>query len=176
VVLGAAAGIGLVLWENRAELAEAVLQAWVKPQLQAGRFPKAAARLMAETNADMVALAEVSIRANLIKNLDGVRRDDPGWRPQLNPRPLYGAIRDPVRYTAFLEGRPVCHDLDPNDGEEERQEAGFGIKRRCYIAVPPVLDALVGILAIGWQVAPSPEAETGATSLLWQAASNLATW
>jgi hypothetical protein len=176
VILLVAAIVGLTLWEKRAELAEAVLQSWVKPQLLPGRFAKISGRLMAEVNADLVVLAAVSVRTNLITNVDGVRRADPAWQPSLNPRPLYGAIRDPVRYTAFIEARPVCHDLDPADGEEERAEAALGIKRRCYIAVPPVLDALVGILAIGWQVAPSPEAETGATSLLWQAASNLATW
>jgi hypothetical protein len=176
VVIAAAAIIGITLWEKRAEVAEAVLEGWVSPQLRPARFPKTAARLLDATNADIVLLAKVSLRNNLITNLDGLRRADPAWEPVLNPRPLYGAIRDPERYLALIEGRPVCHDLDPDDGEEERAEAALGIKRRCYQAVPPVLDSLVGIVAIGWRQPPSAEAEGGAKSLLWTAASELATW
>jgi hypothetical protein len=77
---------------------------------------------------------------------------------------------------AFIEGQVACRDLDPNDGEEDRKVSTLGITRRCYVAVPPVLDALVGVLTIGWKQPPSPEAEAGAKTLLWQAATQLATW
>jgi hypothetical protein len=167
---------GMALWENRAGLAEAVLQSWVKPTLRADRFPKVGARLMNATGADLVAIADVAFRTNLITNVDGLLRNNPGWRPELNPRPLFDAIRDPQRYVTFIEGHSVCHDLAADGAAEERAELALGIKRRCYIAIPPVLDALVGILAIGWKVPPSPEAEAGATSLLWQAATELAVW
>jgi hypothetical protein len=168
--------VGMALWENRAGLAEAVLQSWVKPTLRADRFPKIAARLQAATGADLVLIAEVAIRTNLITNVDGLLRNNPGWQPQLTPRPLFGAIRDPQRYVQFIEGRAVCHDLDAGGADEERAEVALGLKRRCYIAIPPVLDALVGILGIAWKAPLSPEGEAGATSLLWQAASELAVW
>jgi hypothetical protein len=167
---------GMALWENRAGLAEAVLQSWVKPTLRADRFPKVSARLMNATGADIVLIADVAFRTNLITNIDGSLRDNPGWRPQLNPRPLFGAISDPVRYVSFIEGRAICHDVSAEGAEEERAEFTLGIRRRCYIAIPPVLDALVGIIGIGWKVPPSPEAEAGTKSLLWQAATELAVW
>jgi hypothetical protein len=176
VVLAITAIVGVTLWEKRAEIAETVLESWVSPRLHPGQFPKLAARLLEGTGADLAVLAEVSMRANLLKNIDGIRRANPGWQPAQNPRPFYGVIRDPVRLVALLEGRPVCHDIDPQNGEEELAEAALGIRRRCYIAVPPVLDALVGILAIGWREPPSAEQEAGAVSLLYQAATQLASW
>jgi hypothetical protein len=176
VILVVTAVTGITLWEQRAGLAEVVLQNWVTPKLHPDRFPKIARQLLDNTGADIAVLAEVGFRSNLLKNIDGTRRGDPAWSPVPNVRPLYGAIRDPQRFLAFVEGRAVCHDVDPSDGEEERAEAAIGIKRRCYIAVPPVLDALVGGLAIGWRQPLSAEAEAGATGLLWQAASELATW
>jgi hypothetical protein len=176
VVLAVTAIVGWTLWEKRAELAEAVLQGWVTPHLRTDGFPKLAARLLEDTEADLVVLAEVTIRNNLLRNIDGLRRDTPGWRPEANPRPFYGTIRDPVRLVGLLEGRVVCHDLDPQNGEEERAEAALGIRRRCYIAVPPVLDALVGIIAIGWRERLPLEREAGATSLLYKAATQLASW
>jgi hypothetical protein len=176
VILGLTAIAGITLWEYRASVAEAILENWVKPALHPAAFPKIAAKLMADTGAEIVVLAEVAIRSNVIKNIDGLRRNQPGWEPALNPRPLYASMRDPARYAAFIEGRPVCHDIDSNAGEEERAEAVLGIKRRCYVAVPPVLDALVGILAIGWTSRPSDEAEAGAKGLLYTAATQLASW
>jgi hypothetical protein len=176
VILAVTGIVGFTLWEKRAEIAETVLQAWVTPQLRADRFVKLAGPLLDYTGADLAVLAEVGIRKNLLRNIDGLRRDIPGWRPMPNPRPLFGAIRDPARLVGLLEGRSVCHDVDPQDGEEERAEAALGIRRRCYIAVPPVLDALVGILAIGWREPPSAEQEAGAVSLLYQAATQLASW
>lgn len=176
MILGLTAIAGITLWERRASVAEAILENWVKPSLRPDAFPKLAAKLMDDTGAEIVILAEVAIRSNVIKNIDGRRRNNAGWTPAVNPRPLYASIRDPARYAAFIEGRPVCHDIDPSSGEEERAEAALGVKRRCYIAVPPLLDSLVGILAIGWASPPSGEAEAGASALLYTAATQLASW
>jgi hypothetical protein len=52
----------------------------------------------------------------------------------------------------------------------------LGIRRRCLVAVPPVLDALVGMLVVGWRTPLGPEAEGGAQRLIYQAASRLASW
>jgi hypothetical protein len=121
-------------------------------------------------------LAEIDARADLIKNVDGVRRGDPGWEPAKNPRPLFGALRDPVAVLELIEGKVTCRDIAPQDGIEDQELARQGLKRRCYVAVPPVLDALVGGLEIAWAAPLSAEREAGASRLLYQAAGQLATW
>jgi hypothetical protein len=177
VVILAATGIaGLALYEHRSELAEAVLSGWVSPRLEAGRFTKLGRQLLDETGADVVVLASLSVRSNLIKNVDGIKRGDPGWEPQKNPRPLFADLRDPVAVVDLIEGKVTCRDIVGDDGTEERELARLGLKRRCYIAVPPVLDALVGGLEIAWHQGLSPEAEAGAQRLLYQTATQLATW
>jgi hypothetical protein len=176
VVLAVTLIVGLALYEKRGEFAEAILDHWVSPRLEPDRFPKLAARLISETGADLVVLAEISARTNLIKNVDGVRRGDPGWEPAKNPRPLFGAMRDPVAVIELIEGKVTCRDIDPKDGAEEQELTRLGLTRRCYVAVPPVLDALVGGLEIAWGTRLSAEREAGAGRLLYQAATELATW
>jgi hypothetical protein len=178
VILAVTAVIGVIVWENRADVAEAVLQRWVQPRLHLEWFPKIGWQLMNDTSADFVALAQVQVRSNLLKNIDGMRRDDRGWKPAVNPRPIFGTVRDPEHLVAFVEGRPVCHNLDANAGEEERAETGspLNLKRRCFIAIPPAKNDLLGILAIGWRQPLSAEAEKGAVSLLQSAAGQLTNW
>jgi hypothetical protein len=70
----------------------------------------------------------------------------------------------------------ACRDINARDGVEDQELGALGLKRRCYVAVPPVLDALVGGLLIAWREPVSAEAEAGASRLLYQAASQLASW
>ena len=176
VVLALTLVLGMTLWEKRGELAEAILEHYVTPRLEPARFPKLARLLINETGAEVVVLAEVSARTNLIKNVDGAKRGDPGWEPQKSPRPLFAVMRDPVAVVDLIEGRVSCRDIATQDGIEDQELARLGLKRRCYVAVPPVLDALVGGLEIAWITPLSAEREAGAARLLYQAASQLASW
>lgn len=176
VILALTTVVSLTLYEKRGELAEAVLGHWVTPRLERGRFPKLARLLLEETGADVVTLSEISLHANLIKNIDGVKRDEPGWQPVKNPRPVFTAVRDPLMMLDLIEGKVICRDIELQDGTEEQELGRLGFKRRCFVGVPPVLDALVGGLQIAWRGPIRPEAESGASRLLYQAASQLATW
>jgi hypothetical protein len=177
IVLAGAAVVGWTLWERRAEIAEAVLEGWVKPRLEAERFTgKFGNELLQQTRADLTVLARITLHENLIQDIDGYKRDEPAWRPPPNPRPVFYAERDPQLLVGLMEGKPICRDIIGNDGEEERLLAGLGMKRRCYVAVPPVLDALVGGLMVAWREPLGLEAESGAMRVLYQAATKLASW
>lgn len=176
VVLALGGVVAWTLWEYRGQLAEAYIGRYLVPRLESGRFTaKFAAELGAETRADLVELAEISLHKNLIRNLDGWRRGEAGWRPESNARPIFYTARDPQFLINLIEGRPICHDL-PDGNEEEKALAAQGMKRRCVIAVPPVLGQLVGGLSLAWRQPLSAEAEAGAGRLLYQAAARLATW
>jgi hypothetical protein len=177
LVLTFGAVIGWTLWEKRAEIAEQVLSRYVKPRLEADRFtPKFAAELLGATRADVVILVRAHWHENFMQDIEGYRRDDPAWKPSGNPRPIFYAERDPQLLIGLIEGKPICRDVNPSDGEEERALAALGMKRRCYVAVPPLLSALLGGLMVAWRVPLAPEAEGGAQRLLYQAAAKLATW
>jgi hypothetical protein len=178
VVLVVTGIAGVIGWEERAAIAEAVLHGLVKPRLETGRFTSIFAnRLMTETSADLAVLASISLHDNLIRDIDGYRRGEAGWRPPVNPRPLFYAVRDPLLLVGLMEGKPICRDIGADGGaSEERMLAELGMRRRCYVAVPPVLDALVGGLMLAWKVPLDPEVERGAQSVMYQAAAELATW
>lgn len=177
VILAITAILGLTLWEKRAEFAEAVLEDWTNPRLKTDMFTnKFGARLMSDTRADLVVLAEISLKTNLIKDVAGFARDDPVWEPPASPRPFFYTNRDPELLIGLIEGRARCGDIDAQDGEEEQMLARLHMQRRCYIAVPPVLNILVGGLMIAWRQPLGAEAESGAMRVMYQAATQLASW
>ena len=177
IALAVAGVVTFALYEHRAELAEAILEGYTKPRLEKDRFtPKFASELLARTRSDLVVLTQITLSNNLAQNVDGIKRDDPGWKPDTNPRPLFYADRDPQALIALIEGRVVCRDISAQDGEEDRALAALNMRRRCSVAVPPVLDALVGGLFVAWRQPLPREAEEGVGRVLYQAASSLATW
>ena len=177
VVLAVIGLTGYFVWERRVELAEAIIEDWTNPHLKAEVFTsKFATQLMTDTRADLSVLAEVSLKTNLIKDIGGFARNDPGWIPPSNPRPLFYAARDPQLLISLIEGHPTCRDIDPTDGEEQHMLLRLNMKRRCYIAVPPLLASLAGGLMLAWQQPLGAEAEVGAMRVMYQAATKLATW
>jgi hypothetical protein len=177
-ILVLTAVIAVTLYEHRGELAETVLEGWVKPRLEPERFTsKLGVELMGQTRADLVVLVRIDLHNNLATSIEGFRRDDPAWKPPENPRPVFYSVRDPLELIGLIEGHAVCRDIDTSDGSDEmRALAALGMRRRCLIAVPPVLDALVGALNIAWRTPLGAEAESGAQRLLYVAATRLATW
>jgi hypothetical protein len=81
-----------------------------------------------------------------------------------------------VELINLIEGQPICRDIVANDGDEQQMLARLSMKRRCYVAVPPLLGTLVGGLTLAYRQPLGTEAETGATQLVYQAATRIATW
>ena len=50
------------------------------------------------------------------------------------------------------------------------------MKRRCLVAVPPVIDVLVGGLLIAWKTPPNAALEAGYKPEIQRVAMPLATW
>jgi hypothetical protein len=176
VVLATTGLIAFALWEARATLMESIIHQWIKPRLESSRFTKEmATKILNDTRADIIQLAEISLSNNLIRNVAAFRRDVPNWHPQTNPRPIFYANRDPQFVIDLIEGKPICQDL-PDGNEDEKALAELAMRRRCFIAVPPVLGQMVGGLALAWREPLSAEAEAGATRELYQIAAVLASW
>jgi hypothetical protein len=176
VMLATTGLITFTLWEVRATLMEAVVHQWIKPRLERARFTREiATQILNDTKADIIQLAEISLSNNLIRNIAAFRRDVPNWHPQTNPRPIFYANRDPQFVIDLIEGKPICQNL-PDGNEDETTLAALGMRRRCFIAVPPVLGLLVGGVMLAWREPLSAEAEAGAARELYQIATELASW
>lgn len=168
--------ISVTCWEKRAEIAEAVLHATVVPRLEPSRFKAVMTPVMNETGADMALLLQIQLSNNVARIVAGRRRGDPNWVPPSGPRPIFGAANPDV-IVHLLEGAADCGDVTADSPSQTgRDIAALGITRSCLIAVPPVVDVLVGALGIGWHKPPSPQAEAGAKAVLRRAAGKLATW
>ena len=174
--IAALAVIGIIAataWEKRAEIAERILEGTVTPRLEPDRFPAIAQTLLAETHADAVILARVNLAGGRVVTVDGRRVNDPAWRPPPEPRVMFASVT-PEQAVEIIAGQVVCDDVPATD--HHRIEIQLGLKRRCIVGVPPVLEVLVGALSIGWEVAPSPVLESGYKLELQRLAMKLATW
>jgi len=74
----------------------------------------------------------------------------------------------------IIAGQVVCDDVPATDGQ--RLDVQLGMRRRCVVAVPPVLEVLVGSLSIFWMQPPKTTSETGYRLELQRVAMKLATW
>jgi hypothetical protein len=165
--------IGATAWEKRAEIAERILEGTVTPRLEPGRFPAIAQILLAETHADAVVLARLNPAGGRVVNVDGRSADDPAWRPEAAPRNMFNTV-SPEQVVDIIAGQVVCDNVPATD--HHRVDVDLGLKRRCIVGVPPVLEVLVGALSIGWKAPPGPLLESGYKLELQRLAMKLATW
>ncbi len=165
--------IAVTCWEKRAEIAEKVLEGTVTPRLEPDRFPAIAQQLLAETHADAVVLSRISLAGARTVNIDGRRVNDPDWRPPPEPRTMFASVT-PEQAVDLIAGQVVCDDV-PTTGLY-RPDVQLGLRRRCIVGVPPVLEVLVGALSIGWETPPSTVIEKGYRLELQHLAMKLATW
>jgi Zn-dependent protease len=173
IIVGVAAAM---VWTNRIELAQRILAPTMVAHLETGRFTTIGPDLGAGADADLVVLAEVSFQRNLVRSVAGWRKGEKGWLPDTKARPLLASYYDPQVVAQLLEGRTICLTINPAGGILERELFALGMTRRCVIAVPPVLDSLVGGLTVAW-IKPLPaNAEEAASTALRAAALQLATW
>jgi hypothetical protein len=175
-ILAVVGVICVSVWERRAEIAEMVLHRTVLPRLEPGEFSKVVPPLMEETGVDVAILMQTELSHNLNRIVVGILRDNPGWKPSPAPRSIF-TDGDPEAFVWLLEGATVCRDITASDpSQTAREMAAIGIKRGCIVAVPPILDVLVGALGIGWKAPLNGQAEAGAKAALRRAALKLATW
>jgi hypothetical protein len=163
-------------WEQRAQIAQHILQAYVTPKLQVDRFPAIAQQLLTDTGADLVVLAQVDLPANQMQNVDGRLVGDPGWHPLGRPLAILSE-KTPVstgQMGQIINGQVVCFDVVQIDHLFEA--AILGMKRSCISAVPPITGVLIGALTLSWSTPPGPASEESDRVELARQAMKLATW
>ena len=169
---------GVVCWtlyEQRATIATRILEKTVVPRLEPQRFPESAARLLTETDADLVILSRVDLASNLTQNIDGRLRTNAEWRPRPLPRAMFGSdLLATGQIVELIEGHVVCEDVHPVDHVLETAEVGMA--RFCMAPVPPLAGVLVGDLLLGWRTPPGAAAELGIKRQLIAEAMQLAVW
>lgn len=170
LILGAAYAV----WEQRATIAEKILEHTVTPRLLPSRFDDVAKQLIASTRVDVVILARANILANTVTNIAGRYVNDPAWTPRPDVRVVFGGDITIPQIVDTVEGRVVCVDVPASNGH--RVDVGLGMRRKCWIGVPPIPEVLVGALAIGWKTPPDQATEKGARNELRRLATSLATW
>jgi hypothetical protein len=171
--LAVIAVVAVTAWEMRAQIAEKILEGTVTPRLEPERFPAIAQTLLAQTHADAVVLSRISLAGARLVNIDGRRVNDPAWRPPPEPRTMFASVT-PEQAVDIIAGQVVCENVPLTD--HHRIDVALGLRRRCIVGVPPVLEVLVGALTIGWETPPLPALESGYKLELQRLAMKLATW
>lgn len=169
-----------IVYEERAQIADAILHNEVKPRLELDRFTRDVPRLLRDTHSDVAMLAELKLANNTATDLIGFDSDGKPWLPLPGPRLVFDSDFEPATSTAFAQfmmNHPVCFDVSVDSKSVERQaEAALGIKRACIVAVPPIIGVLIGGLYVGWKQPPLPALERKATAAMLDAAMRYATW
>ena len=168
-------GFGWLLYAHEDEL----IEAWLTPDaaaLKVADVPEALDRLVEESGADLVQIWAVDLNANS-QRFVAARRND-GERPVIPaPRrlPIIVTTSDVKALVAVLAGTPVCIALTGPGSPLVRRLAERGMKRGCAIPIPPSPEAFVGVIYLGWFVAPDQSVEDVAVAAAHEIAGQLAT-
>jgi hypothetical protein len=178
VVLMIVGGGGYVLYEQRAQIAQAVLARRVTPHLDLQAFAKLAPGIVRDAHAYGVLLLEVRLGDNVAIVRDGLDRDGRVWIPLGGPHPAISESTDPAMLVKFLRNEPVCFDVSAGTPNAEGAAAAtrFRITRLCMIEVPPIFGIMCGALVIGWQEPPDLTTERQAALIMEDAAMRVAVW
>jgi hypothetical protein len=96
----------------------------------------------------------------------------PGGRDR-KPRTMFDTLAVD-QMVQIIAGQAICDDVPEHDGQ--RLDVQLGMCRRCVVGVPPVIEVLVGGLAIWRSAPPSAVSETGYRLELQRLAMQLAAW
>jgi hypothetical protein len=177
VVLLVVCGLGWLIYDQRAVIADAVLR---KPitvaTLNTARFVKGVSTLLRETHGDVAVLAELHLTDNVLIDRVGFTRDDVLWVPIEGPQVAIFVGADTALLARFLRQEVVCRDTAESASEELKALAVNGYTRACMVEVPPVLGVGVGALLVAWKAALSPAAEARAGLSMSAEAMKLASW
>lgn len=173
--------IGFTAYEQRAQIADAILRREVKPTLEPKRFTEDVPRLLRETRGDVAMLIEIKLANNSARDVEGLDSNGKPWLPLPGPRLVldtdFEAPTSASAFAQFIMNNPVCFEVRKDSPSAERQaEAALGVRRACIVAVPPILGVLIGALYVGWYQPPAPALERNATVAMTDAAMRFATW
>lgn len=176
MVLG---GISYVIWDQRAEIAQAILTNKVKPHLDLIAFRESAAQILRDTRSYGVLLLEIRLGDNVAVAREGFDRDGTTWIPLAGPHQAISEQINTVYLVRFLRNEVVCLDVDTQAPNPEAQAAAkkFNIVRVCMIEVPPIIGVTIGALVVCWQDPPPDEGlENQARIIMGDAALKFAVW
>ena len=156
IALMVVGGAGYLIWDQRTQIAQAMLVGRSKPHLDIPAFVKGAPRLLREARAYGTLLLEVRLADNVGLVRAGLDRDGNTWIPLEGPHALIAEASAVVLIVRFLSNDPTCFDVTPDSPNVEGAAAArrYGITRMCMIEVPPVQGVLVGALLVCWQDPP----------------------
>jgi hypothetical protein len=178
VALLAIVGVAtFIVYQQRAQIAQAILRGHVAPQLLVDQYKEDAVSLLTSTRGDVTQLLSADLVSNVAQYVAGFDRNGQSWQISPLPRSIIDEGVSVADVVKLIEGTPFCLDVSVDDRlPQHRAFAEAGILRGCIVGVPPVLGVLVGALFVGWKQ-PLPEHdEYGALQLMRSEAMKLATW
>lgn len=174
--LAIAGVLAITLYEERAQIADAILHRTVTPRLVPEVYEAEAVKLLSATQADATELLSIKLRSNEAAVVSGYDRAGL-WRMNMLPQAVFGTKVSDVDLSQIVDGFPVCLDLTAgSEFPGEREAYDKGLRRACAIGIPPITGVLVGVLYVGWDQARSPLEERIATGVMRKLAMRLATW
>jgi hypothetical protein len=178
IALMVVGGAGYLIWDQRTQIAQAMLVGRSKPHLDIPAFVKAVPGMIRETRAYGALLIEMRLADNVGQVRAGLDRDGNTWIPLEGPHALIAETTDVVLIVRFLSNDAVCFDVSAASPNVEGATAArrFGIRHICAIEVPPVAGVLVGAAMLCWQDPPDDVTEGQAKIVLEDAAMRFAVW
>jgi hypothetical protein len=164
-----------IIYDKRDEL----LEAWLTPlavELKVSDAPEALAKLIADTDADLIQIWSVDLVNNAQTFVAARRRD--GERPVVpTPRrlPIIINTADVQALVEILEGRPACVDLETAHSPLATRLVTSGMKRGCAVPIPPRTEILVGVIYLAWAEPPKHDNEVVAIGVARELAKTMAT-
>lgn len=178
IIVAAVGLVGFIVYENRAQIAQIILQDFVTPKLRDNKFKQLASDLLRDSGADFVQLLSVELDQNTFHFRDGYEKDGGSWPLGPSPQTLISEASEPGFIAQIIEGHVVCfNSADINkETQGSRIADRYGISRYCVIGVPPVLGVLVGALYLGWKQPLGQRDENDARRDMRSVAMKLADW
>ena len=169
-------GSGYLIYVERADIAQAVLRNYITPRLLPEVFNHEAAAILEATQADVVQLFSMEMGANRMQFIAGFERGG-AWHTFDLPEQIIHDTTQPALLLKLIEGEVLCLDLAADSPTEiGRADYAQGLRRRCIVTVPPVLDVTVGLLSVGWRLPLLPRAERARLGYLRESAKQMARW
>ncbi len=177
VVLVVIFGIGYLLWEERARIADAVLnEVNSHAALDEAAFIRDAPKLLRDTRADYALLVDVDLNDNLMTDRVGIDTDGNRWVPATGPQVALSPASSMPTLVKFLSNEVVCVVAADALNEDVRALAVKGYQRVCMVSVPPILGVGIGGLMVAWKQALMPTNEQRVGLVMKSAALKFATW
>lgn len=152
-----AGGLVYVIYLQRHELTQALLHhnEQTAPVLQTAKFPSEGAKLLLTAHADSVSIYSIEMNTNTLalkynKSVEGVGMPSP------TPRPVILNAQDATLFLTLFQERALCANPEEIDRPGSADALARGIRRFCFVLIPPVPPYALGFIMLGWRTALSP--------------------